>query len=36
MDYEEMVCDGADRIYLAQDTVKWLAYVNTVMCLGLT
>jgi hypothetical protein len=34
MDLREIRIDGANWIWLAQDTVRWGAFVNTVMNLG--
>jgi hypothetical protein len=36
MDLREIVIDGANLIWLAQDRVQWRAFVNTVMNLRVT
>jgi hypothetical protein len=36
LDLREIVIDGANWIQLAQDRVKWRAFVNTVMNLRVT
>jgi hypothetical protein len=36
MEFREIGMDGANRIRLAQDSVQWRAFVNTVMNLRVT